>query len=90
MNRRTFTAALLLLPVAPAYASSSGGGGRLNAISEGRIYDRRLTPRLNPGFRLQGPAEQKLLRDIELGRVDTSQIPPGRLRHLQNKLRRQR
>lgn len=85
MNRRTLIAALAMMPIVPAYASGRSGG-RLEAVSSGRIYDRILTPRLNPSFSLEPRAEYQLLRDIRRGRVDTSLIPPGRLRYLLNRL----
>ena len=85
MNRRTLIAALALLPVAPASAFARSGG-RLEAVTSGRVYDRILTPRLNPSFSLEPRAEYQLLRDIRHGRIDTSLIPPGRLRYLLNRL----
>jgi len=91
MKRRAFLGAILALPAAPALAfEGSRGGGRLNAIASGRLYDPILTPKLNPSFALDRRAEQKLLRDLRSGRVDTREIPERQLRYFEFRLQQQR
>lgn len=91
MKRRAFLAAVLALPIVPAHAfESSRGGGRLNAIASGRLYDPILTPKLNPSFSLDQRAEQKLLRDLRSGRVDTRAIPEQQLRYFEFRLQQER
>lgn len=91
MKRRAFLAALLALPAAPALAfEGSRGGGRLNAIASGRLYDPILTPKLNPGFALDSRAEQQLLRDMRNGRVDRRDIPEQQLRYFEFRLQQGR
>ncbi|TCD15923.1 hypothetical protein [Oricola cellulosilytica] len=81
--------ALLLLTVVPAFADHRSGG-RLDAITQGRLYDRILTPRMNPSFSLDARAERDLLRDLRNGRLDTSRIPEGRLRYFEYRLENSR
>jgi hypothetical protein len=91
MKRRAFLAAILALPAAPALAfEGSRGGGRLNAIASGRLYDPILTPKLNPSFALDSRAEQQLLRDMRNGRVDRRDIPEQQLRYFEFRLQQQR
>ena len=77
--------ALLVLVVAPAFASDRHAG-RLNAITSGRLYDRILTPQLNPGFALDSRAEQELLKDVRAGRFNLDQVPPAQRYHFELQL----
>lgn len=56
---------LALVAAAPAVA-----GGRLDAITSGRLYDRLLTPQLNPSHSFVDPGAEKLYRkDLAEGRI---------------------
>lgn len=75
--RKLVLIALALFIVAPAAAGdrSSMGGGRLNAITSGRLYDRILTPQLNPSFTLDQRAEEQLFDDVRAGRTNLDVVP---------------
>lgn len=75
--RKLALIALALFIVAPATAGdrTSMGGGRLNAIAAGRLYDRILTPQLNPSFSLDNVAEEQLFDDVRAGRTNLNVVP---------------
>ena len=72
--RKIALIALALLAATPALAGSRHGA-KLDAITSGRLYDRILTPQLNPSFSLDHRAEQQLFDDIRAGRTNLNSIP---------------
>lgn len=72
--RKIVLTVLALAAAAPA-AAADRRGARLDAIASGRLYDRHLTPQLNPGYSLDHRAEQQLFNDIRAGRTDLESIP---------------
>jgi hypothetical protein len=82
MNKLILTTMLFAVafPVA-AFDRSGGGGRKLDAIANGRLYDRLLTPQLNPSFVLDYRAEQQLLGDLRSGQMELNDLPaPMRFR----------
>lgn len=83
-------AGLILMPVA-ALADSDRMGRRLDAIQSGRMYDRVLTPQLNPNYQFnENGAEASFLYDLRQGRVNTDRIPERQLQYFQMQLDKER
>ncbi|MCY0148908.1 hypothetical protein OEG84_14650 [Hoeflea sp. G2-23] len=62
----------------PAQAGSRSGG-RLDAITTGRIYDRLLTPQLNPDYAFADPqAQRRFGADVREGRIKMPERPQHR------------
>ncbi|HMQ57319.1 MAG TPA: hypothetical protein PKE65_02115 [Rhizobiaceae bacterium] len=69
MQRAILAVSLALLSTGSALADSKGhnrSGGRLDAIAQGRIYDRLLTPQLNPGFSFAPGTDEQARRSMRL------------------------
>ncbi len=62
----------------PAQAESRSGG-RLDAITTGRLYDRLLTPQLNPDYAFADPqAQRSFSADVQEGRIKIPERPQHR------------
>ena len=83
--RKLVLIALVLFIAAPAAAGdgTSRGGARLNAITSGRLYDRILTPQLNPSFSLDQRAEEQLFDDVRAGRTNLNVVPEEQRRYFE-------
>lgn len=67
---KTALAAVILLGALAVPSHAGRSGGRLDAITTGRVYDRVLTPTLNPRFWMTDRNAQKAFeRDLKRGRV---------------------
>jgi hypothetical protein len=53
-------------------------GRKLDAIASGRLYDRLLTPQLNPGYDFDYRAEQQFMNDLREGAIDLNAVPEPR------------
>jgi hypothetical protein len=85
----TALAGIFLLPTL-AWADFGGTGRKLDAIRSGRLYDRMLTPQLNPSFTFQPNAEARFLYDLRKGRVNIDEIPERQLQYFQMQIEQNR
>lgn len=86
--KRTLLIALVGAVLLPAIASADSDrvGRRLDAIQSGRLYDRIMTPQMNPNFEFQPNAEAMFLRELRQGRVNVDKVPEAQLRYFQMQL----
>jgi len=83
--RRIILVALALAMATPAVASDRRGA-KLDAIASGRLYDRILTPQLNPGFSFDAQGERQFLDDVRNGRSTIDDAPEGQRQYFQMQL----
>jgi hypothetical protein len=74
--RKIALIALALLAATPAMAGSRQGA-KLDAITSGRLYDRILTPQLNPSYSFDAQGERQFLDDLRNGRSTLDAVPEG-------------
>jgi hypothetical protein len=74
--RKIALIALALLAATPAMAGSRQGA-KLDAITSGRLYDRILTPQLNPSYSFDAQGERQFLDDVRNGRSTLDAVPEG-------------
>tara|TARA_R110002020_G_scaffold59673_16_gene162582 strand:- start:9186 stop:9635 length:450 start_codon:yes stop_codon:yes gene_type:complete len=88
LMKRTLLIALVGAVLLPAIASADSDrvGRRLDAIQSGRLYDRIMTPQMNPNFEFQPNAEAMFLRELRQGRVNVDKVPEAQLRYFQMQL----
>lgn len=72
------TATAILIGTLTVSSHAGGSGGRLDAVTAGRVYDRILTPTLNPRFAMNDRAASKAFdRDLKRNRI---KVDPQRVR----------
>lgn len=72
--RKTVLTVLALLAATPAFAGDRRGA-KLDAIASGRLYDRILTPQLNPGYSFDAQGERQFLDAVRSGRSVIEEAP---------------
>lgn len=80
--RKIVLIALALTVAAPAMAGSRQGA-KLDAITSGRLYDRILTPQLNPSYSFDAQGERQFLDDVRNGRSTLDAVPEGQREYFQ-------